>query len=117
MQRKIDWRVIPQLIFIYMLSYIDRGNVGNARLFGAQQDTGLSNTEWNIGLSLLCRSPCRQWLTVSHHLWVRWSAFKHSRQEVWTQKSTPCTLDLRRGDPNWSGSLSQSRSMVRSPTL
>ncbi|WRT63104.1 uncharacterized protein IL334_000007 [Kwoniella shivajii] len=51
--RKIDWRVIPQLIFIYMLSYIDRGNVGNARLFGAQTDTGLSNTEWNIGLSLL----------------------------------------------------------------
>ncbi|OCF75005.1 hypothetical protein I204_03853 [Kwoniella mangroviensis CBS 8886] len=51
--RKIDWRVVPQLIFIYMLSYIDRGNVGNARLFGAQTDTKLSNTDWNIGLSLL----------------------------------------------------------------
>ncbi|WVW80169.1 hypothetical protein I302_102146 [Kwoniella bestiolae CBS 10118] len=51
--RKIDWRVIPQLIFMYMLSYIDRGNVGNARLFGAQTDTKLSNTDWNIGLSLL----------------------------------------------------------------
>jgi len=41
-ERRIDWRVIPQLIFIYMLSYIDRANVGNARLFGAQQDTGAS---------------------------------------------------------------------------
>nr|XP_018264739.1 uncharacterized protein I303_02918 [Kwoniella dejecticola CBS 10117]OBR86897.1 hypothetical protein I303_02918 [Kwoniella dejecticola CBS 10117] len=51
--RKIDIRVVPQLIFIYMLSYIDRGNVGNARLFGAQADTGLSNTDWNTGLSLL----------------------------------------------------------------
>ncbi|WWC91102.1 uncharacterized protein L201_006043 [Kwoniella dendrophila CBS 6074] len=51
--RKIDIRVVPQLIFIYMLSYIDRGNVGNARLFGAQTDTHLSNTDWNTGLSLL----------------------------------------------------------------
>ena len=55
-QRQIDWRVVPQLIFIYMLSYIDRANVGNARLFGAQEDTGLTDTEWNIGLSLLCKS-------------------------------------------------------------
>lgn len=54
-----------------MLSYIDRANVGNARLFGAQADTGmtiingsegttkatgLTDTEWNIGLSLLCKS-------------------------------------------------------------
>lgn len=39
-----------------MLSYVDRANVGNARLFGAQQDTGLTDTEWNIGLSLLCES-------------------------------------------------------------
>lgn len=53
-QRKIDWRVVPQLIFIYMLSYVDRANVGNAKLFGAQADTGLSATDWNIGLSLLC---------------------------------------------------------------
>lgn len=30
------------MIFIYMLSYIDRANVGNARLFGAQEDTGKS---------------------------------------------------------------------------
>lgn len=37
-----------------MLSYIDRANVGNAKLFGAQKDTGLTNTGWNIGLSLLC---------------------------------------------------------------
>lgn len=40
---------------MYMLSYIDRANVGNARLFGAQADTGLTDTEWNIGLSLLCK--------------------------------------------------------------
>ena len=86
-QRKIDWRVIPQLIFIYMLSYIDRGNVGNARLFGAQKDTGLTNTEWNIGLSLLCKYPACQTPTTpdqSHHVWFRWTAVQRAREEVWT---------------------------------
>lgn len=31
LQRKVDWHVIPQLILLYMLSYIDRSNVGVSR--------------------------------------------------------------------------------------
>ena len=54
MQRKVDWHVIPQLLLIYMLSYIDRSNVGNARLFGAEADMGLSPNDWNIGLTVFC---------------------------------------------------------------
>lgn len=38
------------------MTYIDRSNVGNAKLFGAATDLGLSGTQWNIGLSLLCES-------------------------------------------------------------
>jgi hypothetical protein len=53
-QRKVDWHVIPQLLLIYMLSYIDRANVGNARLFGAEADMGLSANDWNIGLTVFC---------------------------------------------------------------
>ena len=55
-QRKIDIHVIPPLIVIYMLTYVDRANVGNAKLFGAQADLHMTGTDWNIGLSLLCRS-------------------------------------------------------------
>jgi len=55
-QRKVDWHVIPQLLLIYMLSYIDRANVGNARLFGAEHDMGLSANDWNIGLTVFCAS-------------------------------------------------------------
>lgn len=73
-QRKIDWHVIPVLFVMYLLSYIDRSNVGlvflfqalcsvgsladplirNARLFGVEADLGMSGTDWNLGLSLLC---------------------------------------------------------------
>ncbi|ODN76463.1 hypothetical protein L198_08058 [Cryptococcus wingfieldii CBS 7118] len=50
--KKIDWHVLPQLVFIYLLSYIDRGNVGNAKLFGAMQDMKMDSKMWNLGLSL-----------------------------------------------------------------
>ncbi|WVQ83730.1 hypothetical protein IAT38_005874 [Cryptococcus sp. DSM 104549] len=50
--RKVDWHVLPQLIFIYLLSYVDRTNVGNAKLFGAVADMKMTAQDWNTGLSL-----------------------------------------------------------------
>jgi hypothetical protein len=89
-----------------MLSYIDRANVGNARLFGAQADTGMSiisepegtteatgltDTEWNIGLSLLCKSRGAVCMghadQPSHYLCDLRSAIEHSGQAIWTKDS------------------------------
>ncbi|OJI99433.1 hypothetical protein ASPVEDRAFT_60462 [Aspergillus versicolor CBS 583.65] len=50
--RKVDLHVLPQLIIIYLMSYIDRTNVGNARLFGVEPDLGLSSQQWNTCLSI-----------------------------------------------------------------
>lgn len=55
-QRKIDWHILPQLILIYLLAYIDRTNVANAKLYLAQQDMNMTGTQWNLGLSVFCRS-------------------------------------------------------------
>ena len=30
--RKIDWRLIPWLSFLYFLSFLDRASIGNARV-------------------------------------------------------------------------------------
>lgn len=30
--RKIDWHVVPWLAILYLLSFLDRGNIGNARV-------------------------------------------------------------------------------------
>lgn len=30
--RKIDWHVVPWLALLYLLNFLDRGNIGNARV-------------------------------------------------------------------------------------
>ncbi|KAJ4250913.1 hypothetical protein NW762_011563 [Fusarium torreyae] len=50
--RKVDWHVLPQLIIIYLMSYVDRTNVGNAKLFGAIPDMGMTGQDWNTALSV-----------------------------------------------------------------
>ena len=40
--RKIDWRIIPGVIVLYLLSFLDRSNVANAKVEGLATDTGMS---------------------------------------------------------------------------
>ncbi|EIW55152.1 MFS general substrate transporter [Trametes versicolor FP-101664 SS1] len=37
--RKIDWRIIPIACAVYLFAFLDRSNLGNARLQGLPQDT------------------------------------------------------------------------------
>ncbi|KAL2280623.1 hypothetical protein FJTKL_12342 [Diaporthe vaccinii] len=46
--RKIDWRIIPLLQFLYMLTFLDRFNIGNARLWNLEKDLNLTGYEYNI---------------------------------------------------------------------
>jgi hypothetical protein len=36
--RKLDYRLLPPLTLLYLLSFLDRSNVGNARLEGMTTD-------------------------------------------------------------------------------
>lgn len=49
---KIDLHVIPWIAILYFLAFLDRVNIGNARLFGLEADTGLHGTQYNIALLL-----------------------------------------------------------------
>jgi hypothetical protein len=40
--RKLDYRLLPPLTILYLLSFLDRSNVGNARLEGMATDIGMS---------------------------------------------------------------------------
>lgn len=46
--RKVDWRIIPLLQFLYMLTFLDRVNIGNARIWNLEKDLGMSGYEYNI---------------------------------------------------------------------
>ncbi|KAG6914955.1 hypothetical protein DXG01_014254 [Tephrocybe rancida] len=45
---RMDIRLMPVLAIMYLLSYLDRTNVGNARIAGLQADLKLTNTQVRI---------------------------------------------------------------------
>lgn len=48
--RKIDFHVYPILFVIYMLSFLDRINISNARIQGLDEDLDLGGNRFNIAL-------------------------------------------------------------------
>ncbi|KJA21187.1 hypothetical protein HYPSUDRAFT_42307 [Hypholoma sublateritium FD-334 SS-4] len=50
--RKIDLRLLPILTFLYLLSFLDRTNIGNAKIDGLTTDLNVSASEYNTALAL-----------------------------------------------------------------
>lgn len=50
--RKIDWRLLPAVGILYLLSFLDRSNVGNARIEGLADDLGMTGNQYLTGLTL-----------------------------------------------------------------
>ncbi|KAI1337038.1 putative MFS transporter [Xylariaceae sp. FL0016] len=49
---KVDIRLVPMLAMLYLLSQLDRANIGNAKIEGLVDDLGLVGNQYNIALSL-----------------------------------------------------------------
>jgi len=50
--RKMDWHLVPFLSFLYLLSFLDRTNIGNAKLANLEEDLGMSGLDYNIALAI-----------------------------------------------------------------
>ncbi|KAL0261306.1 hypothetical protein SLS55_005003 [Diplodia seriata] len=50
--RKVDYRLLPMLTLLYVLSFIDRSNIGNAKVAGMNDDLGLTGSQYNIALTV-----------------------------------------------------------------
>ncbi|KAL4877360.1 major facilitator superfamily domain-containing protein [Aspergillus karnatakaensis] len=50
--RKVDIRVIPILALLYLLSFLDRGSIGNANIQGLSEDLGLMGQQYNWCLTI-----------------------------------------------------------------
>ena len=46
--RKIDWHIMPVLVILYLLSFLDRTNIGNARLANLEVDLGMTGLNYNV---------------------------------------------------------------------
>jgi hypothetical protein len=44
----MDLRLIPMLALLYLLSFLDRSNIGNAKIQGMQTDLNLTGPEYNL---------------------------------------------------------------------
>ncbi|KAK1534850.1 major facilitator superfamily transporter [Colletotrichum costaricense] len=49
---KVDLWLVPWLSLLYLLSFLDRTNIGNARLAGMEDDLKMSGTDYNMSLTI-----------------------------------------------------------------
>lgn len=52
LMRKIDFRLLPGVTLLYLMSFLDRSNVANARIEGLTEDTNMSGNAYLTGLTL-----------------------------------------------------------------
>lgn len=50
--RKVDYRLIPFLTLLYLFSYIDRANIGNAKIEGLVEDLNMTDDQYRLCLSI-----------------------------------------------------------------
>ncbi|SPO03597.1 probable MFS transporter [Cephalotrichum gorgonifer] len=62
-RKKIDLMIMPIICILYLFCFIDRANIGNARLAGLEKDLGMKGYDYNATLSvfyisyILCEIP------------------------------------------------------------
>ncbi|KAF9359714.1 hypothetical protein BGX34_008201 [Mortierella sp. NVP85] len=52
LRRKIDWHLIPLISVLYLCSFLDRVNIGNAQVAGLSTHISLTPNEYNWALSI-----------------------------------------------------------------
>lgn len=76
--RKIDWTLVPFLALLYLLSFLDRTNIGNARLAGLEADLGMDPNSLQYNTALSCFFPWYVAAEIPSNL-----AMKRFRPSVW----------------------------------
>ncbi|KAL4782701.1 histidine phosphatase superfamily [Aspergillus varians] len=56
--RKMDMYILPFVVLLYLFSFLDRVNIGNARLYGMEEDLGLVGDQYQIAVSILFVTYC-----------------------------------------------------------
>ncbi|PYH67700.1 MFS transporter [Aspergillus vadensis CBS 113365] len=51
--RKVDFHLLPFLVVMYLLNFLDRNNLSQARLGSLEQDLGMKGTDYNLATSIL----------------------------------------------------------------
>ncbi|KAJ5587116.1 uncharacterized protein N7459_002881 [Penicillium hispanicum] len=67
--RTFDRRLVPFLALLYLLSFLDRSNIGNAKIAGLQEDLRLSSTQYEWLLTAFYITYILfEWMTLMYRL-------------------------------------------------
>lgn len=50
--KKVDYRLVPLLSLLYLVAFIDRSNIGNAKIAGLEDDLNLEGLRYNTAVTL-----------------------------------------------------------------
>ncbi|KIA75792.1 hypothetical protein HK57_00406 [Aspergillus ustus] len=70
--RKVDWRLMPMLMALYLIANLDRANLGNAKIEGLEADLRMTGNDYNIANMMffipyiLCEVPANSLLIKFH---------------------------------------------------
>lgn len=57
---KLDLLLVSSMSILYLVAFLDRTNIGNARVAGLQEDLGINDHQYQTGTSMiLARFPRR----------------------------------------------------------
>ncbi|KAI1770359.1 MFS general substrate transporter [Hypoxylon cercidicola] len=97
-RRKIDYRLVPLVMGLYLVSFLDRSNIGNAETAGMSKDLGFDDEHYQWLLTIfyipyiLFEWAALMWKAVPPHVWACCCVL------VWGLAST-----LQAAAFNWSG--------------
>ncbi|KAJ1028369.1 hypothetical protein NDA16_001538 [Ustilago loliicola] len=52
LKKKLDWQIVPLCLMLYLLSFLDRTNIGQARLNGLESDLKMSKDGYDYRIAL-----------------------------------------------------------------
>ncbi|KAJ5138893.1 Major facilitator superfamily domain general substrate transporter [Penicillium bovifimosum] len=79
--RKLDWRVPTLMGFFYLLAFLDRSNIGNAKIAGMEEDLNLDGKSYAWLLTIFYISytifefQALMWKIVKPHQWAAFVVF------------------------------------------
>ncbi|GJN69997.1 MFS transporter [Purpureocillium lilacinum] len=79
--RKLDMRVVPMVMALYLLAFLDRSNVGNARIAGMDKDLDLVGDRYDWLLTIfyipyiIFEFQAIMWKVVPPHRWAAITVF------------------------------------------
>ncbi|KAL9127841.1 MAG: hypothetical protein Q9217_003360 [Psora testacea] len=79
--RKMDFHIVPLVTALYILAFLDRSNIGNARIAGMSEDLHLGGNRYQWLLTIfyityiLFEWQTLMWKVVPSHMWLAFTVF------------------------------------------